>query len=305
MPYPQLTGRPALAHERPSGRPVLLAVVVLAAALGLLAWRLLPQRTSESAEAATALAVSRPTSPPPEQGPTEDQRLYLEHAEQALVSAAEQLTAARRLLAGLSPALGRSYLQYEKRRADSAWTACDAAARAIEQARDDIKVVVATERKYPMVRTPHRALESSASATNLVSHAARLRETPANRLGRALAKTPTPFQVIGVGLPTVALPGQLELPPLRRRTPAHVPGLPAPRRFPVASMDLSRKDVALPYGVGRHVNAATVKAIAGGRRSDRLLKKTPAGWEFVPNETLIDLTDNTQEFRLGRLTIFS
>jgi hypothetical protein len=87
--------------------------------------------------------------------------------------------------------------------------------------------------------------------------------------------------------------------------PTHVPPLNTPRRFPVASIDLSRREVGLPYGVPRFVNAATLKAIAGGRPFDRLLKKTRAGWEFVPNDTRIDLTDASQEFRLGRLTIFS
>jgi hypothetical protein len=89
----------------------------------------------------------------------------------------------------------------------------------------------------------------------------------------------------------------------RRLTP--VPRVDAPRRFPVASIDLSRRDVGLPYGVPRFVNAATLKAIAGGRTVDQLLKKTHDGWEFVPDDTRIDLTDPLQEFRLGKLTIFS
>ena len=38
---------------------------------------------------------------------------------------------------------------------------------------------------------------------------------------------------------------------------------------------------------------------------DQLLKKTPAGWEFVKSDASIDLTDSAQEYRLGRLTIFS
>ena len=77
------------------------------------------------------------------------------------------------------------------------------------------------------------------------------------------------------------------------------------RRFPLASIDLSRRDVGLPYGVPRRVNAATLKRIAGGQRFDRLLRKTTSGWEFVSDDTMIDLQDNSIEFKLGRLTIFS
>lgn len=85
----------------------------------------------------------------------------------------------------------------------------------------------------------------------------------------------------------------------------HVPSLRKQTRFPVASIDSSRRDVGLPFGVPRHVNAATLKAIAGGKTFDRLLKKTDVGWEFVENDAMIDLTDGSQEFKLGKLTIFS
>src|SRR5258708_2728518 len=146
MAYPQLTGRRAPAADQSTGRAVLLSVLALAAIIGIVAWRFIP-RAAPPAPAATPLVVAvtpppvKPAPEPPNPAPTEDQQLHLEHAEQALVAAAEQLTAARRLLAALSPDLSRSYLQYEKRRADRAWTSCDAAARAIEQARDDIKLI--------------------------------------------------------------------------------------------------------------------------------------------------------------------
>lgn len=89
------------------------------------------------------------------------------------------------------------------------------------------------------------------------------------------------------------------------RQVTHVPSLRKQTRFPVASIDFSRRDVGLPFGVPRYVNAATLKAIAGGKMFDRLLKKTDAGWEFVNNNAMIDLTDGSQEFKLGKLTIFS
>ncbi|HLG56875.1 MAG TPA: hypothetical protein VI485_16170 [Vicinamibacterales bacterium] len=69
----------------------------------------------------------------------ESQHLHLAHAEQELVAAAEQLATARRLLAALSPALNRNYLQSERRQAERAWTVTDGAQRAIEQALEDIR----------------------------------------------------------------------------------------------------------------------------------------------------------------------
>ena len=89
--------------------------------------------------------------------------------------------------------------------------------------------------------------------------------------------------------------------PLVRR----VPELKKPQRFPVAALDFSKKDVGLPYGAPRRITARTLKELAGGGRTDRLLKHTPAGWEFVEDAVLVDLSDNTQQFKLGRLTIFS
>lgn len=148
MPHPQLTGRAGPDSQQSVGRPVLLAVLLFAAVLAGLAWRWLPRSAAQTpAVVATPAAPSTPVAPVPtrvERASTEDQRLHLEHAQQTLVTAAEQLATARRLLAALSPALGRSYLQGEKRRADAAWGSCDVAARAIEEALDDIKVVTTT-----------------------------------------------------------------------------------------------------------------------------------------------------------------
>jgi hypothetical protein len=84
-----------------------------------------------------------------------------------------------------------------------------------------------------------------------------------------------------------------------------VPSLAPPPRYPVRALDFSKRDVGLPYGVPRVINAATLKRLAGGQSADRLLKNTRAGWVFVPDADLIDLTDSSQEYRLGRLTIFS
>lgn len=87
--------------------------------------------------------------------------------------------------------------------------------------------------------------------------------------------------------------------------PAPMPYLPPPRRFPVASEATNRPDVGLPYGISRFVRASTLKRIAGGNAADQLLRRTPAGWAFVANDDVIDLTDVAQVFKLGKLAIFS
>jgi hypothetical protein len=113
-------------------------------------------------------------------------------------------------------------------------------------------------------------------------------------------KTSTLVAVLGRA---TLIPGLATIPPPKIVT--HVPAIQAPRRFPVASIDLSRPDVALPYGVPRYINAATLKVIAGGHRFDTLLKKTRTGWKFVEDDAMIDLKNSQQEYRLGKLTIFS
>jgi hypothetical protein len=169
-----------------------------------------------------------------------------------------------------------------------------------------------------MFRSPHHALEHLDS-TDTRMQAVQSSRFSAGRLDTALRPIRRGGDIIDLTrvVRTVSAQGlsvrvQTQSGPILparvnfgQRRVTRVPALQAPRRFPVASIDLSRRDVGLPYGVPRYVNAATLKAIAGGRSFDRLLKKTPAGWEFVNNDTLIDLTDSAQEYRLGRLTIFS
>jgi hypothetical protein len=87
--------------------------------------------------------------------------------------------------------------------------------------------------------------------------------------------------------------------------PTHVPALAKQKRFPVAAVDFSKKDVGLPYGVPRKISARTLKELAGGSRADQLLKSTRSGWEFVPDSTLIDLSDNSVVYKVAGLTIFS
>lgn len=89
-----------------------------------------------------------------------------------------------------------------------------------------------------------------------------------------------------------------------RPIPPRIATLPRQRRFPM-TIDFSREDVRLPFGVPRFVNARTLRLMAGGSPFDQLLKKVGPAWEFVEDNTRIDLTNPREEFRLGRLTIFS
>lgn len=64
-------------------------------------------------------------------------------------------------------------------------------------------------------------------------------------------------------------------------------------------------DLDLPFGMPRFVNAATLKRMLKAKRSDLLLKKSGARWEICEDSTRIDLTDDSIEFRLGAVQIFS
>ena len=138
MSFPQLTGRSGQATLATSANVMLMSVLALGALVAGLAWLVWIRPVVDPPQSApvSVAAVSPPA--PARDRPDE---LRLAHAEQQLVSAQEQLTSARRQLAALSPLLTRSYLQLEKRRVDAAWTTCDAAQRAVEQAIDDIRSI--------------------------------------------------------------------------------------------------------------------------------------------------------------------
>lgn len=140
MPMPLLTGRTQPSSPFRVGPPLMVAVVLIALLVAGLAWSAI-STTGHVNAPATAAVETTPRASDPVAGVQSDARtLQLAHAEQRLVTAAEQVTLSRKLLASLSPQLTRSYLQNEKRRADAAWTACEAAQRAIEEALDDIRL---------------------------------------------------------------------------------------------------------------------------------------------------------------------
>jgi len=64
-------------------------------------------------------------------------------------------------------------------------------------------------------------------------------------------------------------------------------------------------DLDLPFGMPRFVNAATLKRMFKAQRSELLLKKVGERWEICVDSTRIDLTDDSVEFRLGAVQIFS
>lgn len=151
----------------------------------------------------------------------------------------------------------------------------------------------------PTVRTAvFRAIPSEdtsltlASATNLVPTRASLRKLTS--VGLASADE-------GSQMPTLPMVVHHNRHPTIARRLAT---LPQQRQFPM-TLDFSREEVRLPFGVPRFINAATLRVIAGGRRFDQLLKKVDGAWEFVEDDTMIDLTNSAEQFRLGRLTIIS
>jgi len=64
----------------------------------------------------------------------------------------------------------------------------------------------------------------------------------------------------------------------------------------------------LPFGLTvstTRIRAKILKKMAGADRGEQLLKKVGAAWLFVANHEPIDLTDESVEYRLGRLSILS
>jgi hypothetical protein len=64
-------------------------------------------------------------------------------------------------------------------------------------------------------------------------------------------------------------------------------------------------DLDLPFGMPRFVNAATLKQMFRASPADLLLKKCGVGWEVCENSLIVDLTDDSVEFRLGPVQILS
>ena len=64
-------------------------------------------------------------------------------------------------------------------------------------------------------------------------------------------------------------------------------------------------DAKMPFGMPRFINAATMKKMLKAKRAELLFKRVGERWEICEDSTRIDLTDDSVEFRLGVVQIFS
>jgi hypothetical protein len=64
-------------------------------------------------------------------------------------------------------------------------------------------------------------------------------------------------------------------------------------------------EMDLPYGMPRFVNVATLKSMLKAKLSDVMLKKIGDWWEICGDAMVVDLLDDSVEFRLGQVQIFS
>jgi len=116
-------------------------------------------------------------------------------------------------------------------------------------------------------------------------------------------------------LPSLTKPGPRTAPAIglvpvvhRVRVPRAVTSLPSQTTYSIRGADLQRREVMLPFGLTvstTRIRAKILKKMAGADRGEQLLKKVGAAWLFVANHEPIDLTDESVEYRLGRLSILS
>ena len=64
-------------------------------------------------------------------------------------------------------------------------------------------------------------------------------------------------------------------------------------------------DLALPLGFSRFTNVATMKKLLKADRAEVLLRKAGDTWEICPDSMRVDLADDSVEFRLGPVQIYS
>ncbi|HZP17925.1 MAG TPA: hypothetical protein VFB00_08175 [Terriglobales bacterium] len=61
----------------------------------------------------------------------------------------------------------------------------------------------------------------------------------------------------------------------------------------------------LPLGMPRFVNVATLKRMLKAKRTETMLRRVGDQWEVCEDATQVDLLDDSVEFRLGAVQIFS
>jgi hypothetical protein len=71
----------------------------------------------------------------------------------------------------------------------------------------------------------------------------------------------------------------------------------------IKTLDMTHMD--LPFGMPRFVNVATLKKMLKASRAELMLKRVRDHWEICENSLMVDLTDDSVEFRIGLIQIFS
>lgn len=69
--------------------------------------------------------------------------------------------------------------------------------------------------------------------------------------------------------------------------------------------EIGSAELKIPGGIPRFVNAATLKRMLKAAASDTLFKRVGSQWEVCENSARIDLLDDSVEFRLGTIQIYS
>ena len=175
-------------------------------------------------------------------------------------------------------------------------------------------------------RTKPYTLTSERSVTNTTDFpvasqqlaSIRLRRAP-SVLTRATTRDGMELSLVALaraGGPLVRLHGT-ELSKSERRTPLpHL--LPAEggarvsraaRPLPLRELErrtysIGDRETEVPFGAARVVNAATLKAMMGAKRST-LFRRIGDRWEICADSYQIDLEDTSQVFKLGDITVYS
>ena len=100
-------------------------------------------------------------------------------------------------------------------------------------------------------------------------------------------------------------PGSLRTMPSVTRSVPRVSGTVMPLAGVSYLDSIGVADLALPLGASRFVSAATLKKMLRADRSEVLLRKKGDAWEVCPDSMRVDLADDSVEFRLGAVQIYS
>ena len=140
-----------------------------------------------------------------------------------------------------------------------------------------------------------------AKPTSLGLVASREREVGI-RLTRGSRKTPVKLQF---AKPTIGRPARLAPMKSNRFSVQRASGNISNIYGANALETIGLADIDLPPGMPRFVNAATLKRMLKAHDSDVLLKQVRGRWEICDDFLRVDLLDDSVEFRLGAIQIWS